>query len=90
MLLNSKRSEYKIIDLGQDILIVAIYVLITTGLGLFLLIFIGKPDSPFVPQYLLREPFQIYSTLIIGYGLGIPFIFRKRTDKCYNINEIGK
>ena len=89
MLLNSMRNEFKIIELGKDILTILLFVLITSGIGLYILTYIGKLDSPFIPEYLLREPFSLYSTLIFGIGIGIPFLFVKRTEKLNDINKIG-
>ena len=89
MLLNSKRLEFKTTDLIKDILIIILFVIITIASGLYILTFIGKPDNPFIPQYLIREPFFLYSTLTIGIGIGLPFLLINRAKKRDKINEIG-
>ena len=89
MLLNSKRMEFKTADLIKDISIIILFVIITIAIGLYILTFIGKPDNPLIPQYLISEPFFLYSTIIIGIGIGLPFLFINRTEKLDEINEIG-
>ena len=89
MLLNSKRLEFKIADLIIDILIIILFVFITIAIGLYILTFIGKPDNPLIPQYLISEPFFLYSTIIIGIGIGVPFLLINRTEKLDEVNGIG-
>ena len=89
MLLNSKRMEFKIADLIKDISIIILFVIITMAIGLYILTFIGKPNSPLIPQYLISEPFFLYSTFTIGIGIGLPFLLIIRTEKLDEINEIG-
>ena len=89
MLFNSKRIEFKTEELIKDILIILFSVLITIGIGLYLLTFIGKPTNPLIPQYLISEPFFIYSTLIIGIGILFPFLLKRRNEKPNEINNIG-
>ena len=89
MLLNSKRNEFKTAELIKDILIIVFCVLITVSIGLYILTFIGKPTNPLIPQYLITEPFFLYSTLTIGIGILIPFLIIKRTEKRTEINDIG-
>lgn len=36
----------------------------------------SKFDSPFIPDYYVREPFKLFSTLIISVGLIFPFILK--------------
>jgi len=52
-------------------------------LGLIMLIWIGKPVNPLIPQYLLTEPFRIYSAIFIGTGVVFPLVFK-------NIRKPGK
>ena len=89
LLLNSKRMEFKKADLIKDILTITLFVIITIAIGLYILTFIGKPDNPLIPQYLITEPFFLYSTLTVGIGIGLPFLLIKRTEKLDEINEIG-
>ena len=89
MLLNSKRKEFKTADLIKDILIIVLFVIITISIGLYILTFIGKPTNPLIPQYLITEPFFLYSTLTVGIGIGLPFLLINRTEKLDEINEIG-
>ena len=89
ILLNSKRMEFKTADLIKDILMIILFVIITIAIGLYILTFIGKPDNPLIPQYLIREPFFLYSTITIGIGIGLPFLLINRTEKLDEINEIG-
>lgn len=89
MLLTSKREEFKTGDLIKDILIILFFLIITIAIGLYILTFIGKPENPLIPQYLITEPFFLYSTLTIGIGIGLPFLLINRTEKLDEINEIG-
>ena len=89
MLFNSKRNEFKITELIKDTLLIVLCVFITIAIGLYVLTFIGKPTSPFIPQYLIREPFFLYSTLTIEIGILTPFLLIKRTEKRNEINDIG-
>ncbi len=89
MLFNSKRNEFKTAELIKDILFIVLCVLITIAIGLYILTFIGKSTNPLIPQYLITEPFFLYSTLIIGIGILIPFLIIKRTEVRNEINDIG-
>ncbi|MGR7812090.1 hypothetical protein [Lacinutrix undariae] len=89
MFFNSSRNEFKIADLIKDILTILICTLITIAIGLYLLTFIGKPNNPLIPQYLLREPFFLYSTLTIAIGILIPFLIIKRNKKRNGLNNNG-
>jgi len=73
----------------MDILSILIWTMIVVGIGLYLLIYFGRSTNPLIPEYLLIEPFDLYSTLLIGIGIGIPFLLIKRTKKLNEINEIG-
>ena len=89
MILHTKRVEFKTADLIKDIFIIILFVIIAIAIGLYILTFIGKSDNPLMPQYLIIEPFFLYSTLIIGIGMGTPFLLIKRNKKMDEINEIG-
>ena len=89
MLLNSKRNEFKVSELFMDIISILFWTLIIVGIGLFLLIYFGRSSNPLIPEYLLIEPFDLYSTLLIGFGIGIPFLLIKPNKKLNEINEIG-
>ena len=78
---NSTRTEFRKSQLIQDILTVLLCVLIVFGIGLFLMTYIGTNSNPLIPQYLLMEPFNLYSTLLLGIGIIIPFIFLKKQEK---------
>jgi hypothetical protein len=89
MLYNSTRKEFKKVELIKDILTVLLFIIITFGIGLYLLIYLGRNSNPLIPEYLLIEPFDLYSTLLIGIGILIPFLIIKRTEKRSEINDIG-
>ena len=80
MVLNSKRPSYKATDLIIDNLKILLSVLLTFGIGFYLLTIFSKPTNPLIPQNLLIEPFNAYSVLIIGVGILIPFLFTKRNN----------
>ena len=81
MLLNSKRNKFKVTELIMDIFTILFWTIIVIGIGLYILTFIGKPSNPLLPAYLVIEPIDIYSSLIMGIGILIPFIFIKRAKK---------
>lgn len=81
MLFNSKRNEFKLSELIKDIFTVLFWTIIVVGIGLYILTIISKPTNPLIPKYVIIEPINLYSTLIMGIGILIPFIFINRTKK---------
>jgi len=89
IILNSKRIEFKNSELIIDILKILGWTILLFLIGLYLLTFIGKPSNPLIPQYLITEPIFLYSTIIIGIGISIPFLLAKPYQKRDEINDIG-
>ena len=81
MLYNSTRKEFKKSELVMDIINVLFCVIIVYGIGLYLLTFLGRSSNPLVPEYLLTEPFNFYSTIILGTGIATPFLIIKLIKK---------
>ncbi|WP_157972988.1 hypothetical protein [Aureibaculum luteum] len=81
MLYNSTRAEFKKSELLLDLLTVLFCVLIIFGIGLYFLIYIGRSPNPLFPEYLLIEPFDFYSTMLIGIGIATPFLALKLIKK---------
>ena len=77
MLYNSTRTGFKITELIMDITTILFFVVIMFGIGLFILTFIGKPENPLMPQYIVNEPFELYTTIFIGLGIIMPFLMVK-------------
>ncbi|WP_299229818.1 hypothetical protein [uncultured Psychroserpens sp.] len=77
MLYNSTRTDFKFIELIMDIATILFSAIIMFGIGLFILTFIGKPENPLMPQYIVTEPFELYTTICIGFGIGFPFLIIK-------------
>ena len=73
----------------MDILTILFCSIITFGIGLYIVYFIGKNSNPFIPEYFINEPFSLCSTITIGIGIGIPFLLIKRNEELTEINEIG-
>ena len=48
---------------------------------LYILTTIGKPSNPLIPEYLIAEPINLYSALIIVVGILIPFLIIYLTQK---------
>ncbi len=70
---------------------ISIACLITFILGLLYLYFFHKPINPLIPQYLIVEPFNSYSMLIISAGIFFSILLltpKKSTDN--GINKTGK
>jgi hypothetical protein len=78
---NSTRTELKKAELIQDILTILFSVIIVFGIGLFLMTFLGRNSNPLIPQYLLIEPFNLYSTILIGIGIAVPFLILRLIKK---------
>ncbi|MEL7269827.1 MAG: hypothetical protein AAGL34_09645 [Bacteroidota bacterium] len=78
LLLSPRSRPYSINRVGANLLKLSLSVIIIFVLGLFLLTIISKPPSPLIPETLIGEPIPVYSVLLIGIGIGIPFLFRKR------------
>jgi hypothetical protein len=89
ILLNSNRNKFEKSKLIMDILTVLFCSIITFGIGLYIIYFIGKNSNPFIPEYVINEPFSLCSTITIGIGIGIPFLLIKRNEELTEINEIG-
>ncbi|WP_299115947.1 hypothetical protein [uncultured Winogradskyella sp.] len=81
MLYNSTRTDFKLTELIMDIVTILFSVIIMFGIGLLILTFIGKPENPLMPQYIVTEPFELYTTIFIGLGIGIPFLIIKLIKK---------
>ena len=78
MLYNSTRkTEFKKTELIMDFLTILFSVIIVFGFGLYILKFIGRPENPLIPQYLLTEPIDLYSIILIWLGIGLPFLIIK-------------
>ncbi|PKV51718.1 hypothetical protein ATE84_3816 [Aquimarina sp. MAR_2010_214] len=89
IILNSKRTEFKHFELIIDILKILGWAILLFIIGLYFLTFIGKSSNPLIPQSLIIEPIFLYSTIIIGIGISIPFLFAKPYKKRSEINDIG-
>jgi len=89
IMLNSKRNRFKYSELIIDILKILGWTILLFLIGLYLLTFIGKPSNPLIPQYLITEPIFLYSTVIIGIGISIPFLLVRPEKKSDEINDIG-
>jgi len=81
MIYNSTRTEFRIRELIMDILTVFLFVIIIFGIGLFLMIFSAKHSNPLIPEYLKAEPFGLYSTILIGIGILLPYLIIKLIKK---------
>ncbi|MEW7292838.1 hypothetical protein [Aquimarina sp. 2304DJ70-9] len=81
MLYNSTRKEFKKSELIMDILTVLFCVTIISVIGIYLLIYVGRSSNPLIPEYLLTEPFDLYSTILIGIGILTPYLIVKLTKK---------
>lgn len=80
-LYNSTRKRFKKTKLIIDITTTLFFVIIVFAVGLYCLVFIGKPKNPLLPQFLLVEPFELYSTMLIVVGSLIPFLIVKFIKK---------
>ncbi len=89
MYFNSKLNYYKTSKLIKDVLIISFFPIVSTVIGLCILLFVGKPSNPLVPQNLLTQPFPYYSTFLLSIGIITPFLFRKHNVLTDEINEIG-
>jgi len=81
MIYNSTRKEFKINELIFDIITVLLFVLIVFGIGLYIMVFSAKHSSPLIPSTLKVEPFNLYSTLLIGIGILLPYLIIKLIKK---------
>ncbi len=81
MIYNSTRTEFKVKELITDILTVLFFVIIVFGIGLFIMVFSAKHSNPLIPNYLKTEPFDLYSTMLIGIGILMPNLIIKLIKK---------
>jgi len=89
IVLNSKRKKHDFFNIIFDNIIILICSLFTFILGLLILTQIGNPKNPLIPQYLLVEPFKMYSTFFISCGIIIPFFLKKKEIEENEIENIG-
>ncbi|MFI1770182.1 hypothetical protein [Thalassobellus citreus] len=81
MIFNSTREEFKIKELITDIITVLLFVIIVFGIGLFIMVFSARHSNPLIPDYLKAEPFDLYSTILIGIGILTPNLIIKLMKK---------
>ncbi|MGY3793743.1 hypothetical protein [Aquimarina sp. 433] len=81
MIYNSTREEFKINELIMDIITVLVFVLVIFGIGLYIMVFSAKNSNPLIPNYLKTEPFDLYSTILIGIGILMPYLIIKLIKK---------
>lgn len=81
MIYNSTRNEFKVKELITDIFTVLFFVIIVFGIGLFIMVFSARHSNPLIPDYLKVEPFDLYSTILIGIGILMPYLIIKLTKK---------
>ena len=81
MLYNSTRMKFKKSELIIDIITVLFFVIIIFGIGLYMLTFLGRSSNPLIPEYLLTEPFDLYSIIILSIGIATPFLIMKLIKK---------
>ncbi|KGO86682.1 hypothetical protein [Flavobacterium suncheonense] len=91
VLLLTKRENFSFIELITNSFKILICSLIAFSVGLLILTKIGKHENPLIPEYLLTEPFNLYSTFWIGIGIIIPFLLKNKTEqKIIEIDNIGQ
>lgn len=81
ILLNSKRKKHNFLSIIFDNIIIIISSIFTFVIGLIILTQIGNIKNPLIPQYLLAEPFKVYSTFFISCGIIIPFLLIKKEEQ---------
>ncbi|WP_203258123.1 hypothetical protein [Hyunsoonleella ulvae] len=81
MIYNSTRKDFKVKELTMDILTILFFVIIVFVIGLFIMVFSAKHSNPLIPNYLKAEPFDLYSTILIGIGIMMPFLIIKLIKK---------
>ncbi|MFD2564896.1 hypothetical protein [Aquimarina rubra] len=81
MIYNSTRKEFKINELIIDIVMVLFFVFIIFGIGLYIMVFSAKHSNPLIPDSLKAEPFDLYSTILIGIGILTPYMIIKLIKK---------
>lgn len=81
MIYNSTRKEFNLKELITDIFTVLFFIILVFGIGLFIMIFSAKHSSPLIPDYLKVEPFGLYSTMLIGIGILVPYFIIKLIKK---------
>lgn len=91
MLLSKKQGSNSLLILFFDNLKIIISCLVTFFIGLLIITIFGKPENPLIPQYLIIEPFHLYSAFWIGFGIIFPFLLTPKAKiKNDEINSIGK
>lgn len=93
LILTQKKKKKKVSEMLKENLIILLSCVLTFSLALLILVTkIGSPgENPLIPQYLRLEPFKIYSTLFITFGIILPFIFSPKAIEQTEtgIEEIG-
>jgi hypothetical protein len=87
MLRNSKRKNFIIIELVTDILTILFWIIFTSVIGCCMLVILADQKNPLIPEYIIQEPFDSYSTLIIIIGIILPFLIKNQiSNKSENKN----
>ena len=73
----------------MDVLTILFWTIIMIVFGLYIMTIVGKPSNPLIPEYLIIEPINLYSSLIMVIGILIPFLFVKQTFKQTEKDDIG-
>lgn len=79
--LNKKRTEFYLNELIIDNLTLVISVIITSVISFYFLTKHSTSTNPLIPNNVIIEPFSFFWTLVIGFGLVLPFIIIKQTKR---------
>ncbi|WP_296145646.1 hypothetical protein [uncultured Flavobacterium sp.] len=90
ILLSKRQGNNSFLLLLFNNLKIIISCLITFFIGLLILTIFEKPENPLFPQYLIFEPFHLYSAFWICIGVIFPFLLTPKTEiKNDEIDSIG-
>ena len=81
MMYSSKRKPFKRTIFLKDLIFLYGIIGIVFVMGLYFMVFIGKPQNPLIPQYFLSEPYNSYTITLLLLGILIPFMFLKTLKK---------
>ena len=79
--LNKKRTVFNLTELIIDNLTLAVSVIIVSVIAFYFLTEHSTSPNPLIPNNVILEPFNFFWTLVIGFGMILPFIVIKQTKR---------
>ena len=71
--LNKKNGSLELKTISIQIIIIYLFLLILFMVSVYFIVVFSNVKTPLIPENYIREPFELYFTLIVFLGILIPF-----------------